>query len=57
MTSRTIQIKSPYFVAAVVLNEYDFVETAAPIIRYMMKWPAEGVFGYCKRKGWDADFV
>lgn len=49
-----VQITAPHFCAGAVIDKYDFVVLAAPIIGYMMRdsWSEQKLRGYCKRKGW-----
>ena len=48
-----IRIVAPHFVAGVVL-EHGHVIEAAPIVRYMIGWPADVVCRYCQKQGWEA---
>lgn len=47
-----LRIETPYFTAAVILDRFDNVTEAAPIIRYMLNWTFVDVQNYCSRKGW-----
>jgi hypothetical protein len=44
------------FAAGIVLWD-DVVVEAAPIVRYMRKWPRERVRAYCTQKGWAVSVV
>lgn len=46
-----IWIDAGYFCAGVVLQDA-IVVAAAPVVRYMLGWPAERVIRYGVRKGW-----
>ena len=46
-----LQIDAPYFCAGCSLNG-KYVDTVAPIIKYMKGWTYEEVVTYCKRKRW-----
>jgi hypothetical protein len=49
-----ICIDAPHFCAGVVVDERGTVVRAAPIVRYMIGWPAKRVTAYAGRKGWKA---
>lgn len=47
-----LRIESNYFVAGCIV-EGDVCIHAAPIIRYMIKWPREKIITYIRKKGWE----
>ena len=51
MKETLASIDAPHFNAGIVLWD-DLVIEAAPIVRYMRKWPRDRVRSYCKDKGW-----
>jgi hypothetical protein len=54
MSESVYQIRAPHFTAGVVLMG-DRVQTAAPIVRYMIGWHIDRVRGYCTHKRWSVD--
>lgn len=53
---KIIRIVAPHFVAGALLEPSGVVRTA-PIIKYMVGWTRDKVFGYCKSKGWSAEVI
>lgn len=46
-----LSIDAPHFNAGVVVGKR-YVETAAPIVKYMLGWTPAQVYEYCDKKGW-----
>lgn len=58
------QITAPHFCAGLTtfrrgqdLNAPVTVDSAAPIIRYMLGWDVRRLFDYCRSKGWEIKVV
>ena len=51
MKETLAQVSAPHFTAGLVLWN-DKVEEAAPVLRYMRRWPRARVRAYCQSKGW-----
>ena len=49
-------IDAPHFFAGIVLQD-DRVVEAAPIVRYMRRWPRARVRAFCEGKGWKVSVV
>lgn len=50
-----LRIQAPHFVAGIVINDFQKVSTAAPIVKYMLGWHVQSVREYCSRKYWQID--
>jgi hypothetical protein len=49
-----LRIEAPHFVAGVVIDQWDMVVRAAPILHWAVGKPGIEIRRYCKRKGWEA---
>lgn len=52
------QITGDHFCAGVELSENQHrVESAAPIVKYMIGWTRQRLVTYCQTKGWKLDWM
>lgn len=49
---KLVRITAPHFVAGMVHRQH-----AAPIIAYMLHWPASKIRQYCTSKGWSLEVL
>lgn len=52
-----VRVVAPHFVAGLIVDRYDRVVEAAPIVRYMRGWDGNKVRAYVQGKGWRASRV
>ena len=56
MTEILAAIDAPHFYCGIVLQD-GVVVKAAPIVKYMKRWPRTRVRDYCAEKGWAVSVV